>query len=355
MDKNFWQNKRVLITGHTGFKGAWLALRLWQLGAKVSGLALPQDNLEAVYHVTNLKEYLTQEFFGDVADTHFLQSTLKQHEFDVIFHLAAQSLVLEGYQDPLKTYQTNVIGTLNILNVFKMLDVAKVCLIVTSDKCYDNKENGCPFVEDDQLGGKDIYSSSKGCCELLTSAYRHSFFNNGSEKVLATARAGNVIGGGDYAPNRLIPDCIKSLRKNERIVLRHPNAIRPWQHVIDVITGYIILAEKMWQQAMHQIEENYGCPWNFAPSKDEAYSVEEVVQQVIKAYGSGSYITSENNEAPYEASCLRLDATKANSLLKWDTHFSLPEAISLTIDWYKADPKDTLDLTFKQFSYYDTK
>ena len=354
MDKNFWQNKRVLITGHTGFKGTWLALRLWQLGAKVSGLALPQETLEAVYHVTNLKECLTQEFFGDIADTHFLQSTLKQQEFDVIFHLAAQSLVLEGYQDPLKTYQTNIIGTLNILNVFKA-NTAKVCLVVTSDKCYDNEERGVPFVESDPIGGKDIYSSSKGCCELLTSAYRHSFFNNSLDKILATARAGNVIGGGDYAPNRLIPDCIRSLRKNEKIVLRHPSAIRPWQHVLDVITGYIVLAEKMWQQAEHSTQDDFTGAWNFAPNKDEAYSVEWMVQEVIKAYGSGSYLSSEDSNAPYEASCRRLDATKANTLLGWKSRLSIPEAIALTVEWYKANPEDVIDLTLKQFSYYDTK
>ena len=326
-----YKNKKVLITGHTGFKGAWLTLLLHKLGATVYGLSLAAKKDSLYTQIEGDK--LCTSFNCDIRNQAETAKLIQKIQADFIFHLAAQSLVIDGYKDPISTYQTNVMGTLNILEAARNLDRCNI-IIVTTDKVYENPETGAKFKEDDPLGGYDPYSSSKACTEILTASMRRSYFNKKNIKIV-TARAGNVIGGGDYSANRIIPDIVNALKNNEPIVLRSPNSTRPWQHVLDVLNGYLLLGKHL--DLNQNIKYNQ---WNFGPSNEDTLSVLELANTAIDYWGSGK-IEINNSDQVHEATFLGLESKRANTVLKWNPKFDSKEAISKTIDWYKKFYKNT--------------
>jgi CDP-glucose 4,6-dehydratase len=330
-----YQGKKVLLTGHTGFKGSWLSLWLTCLGARVVGYSLgppSQPNLfEAIglAGVTNLEDVR-----GDICDQSHISDVMHNSAPDIIFHLAAQSLVRLSYQESRATIETNVMGTVNLLDAVRRLKSPCTVIVVTSDKCYENRDQLWGYREVDPMGGHDPYSSSKGCCELLTAAYLNSFFQpdqygRAHEVGLASVRAGNVIGGGDWGADRLVPDCIRALSREEEIVLRYPKAIRPWQHVLEPLSGYLLLGAKLLQDG-----PQYSGAWNFGPSDHEAWTVEEVAQEVIRHWGPGGYRV-ESEGQPREAHWLKLDCSKARHYLGWDPRYNVREALKLTVEWYR--------------------
>ena len=279
-----FEKKKILITGHTGFKGSWLTLWLTKLGAKVIGYSLEPPTKPSLFEILNLKEKIVH-IIGDIKDEEKLKNIFKKYKPDIVFHLAAQSLVRFSYKEPKLTYETNVMGTLNVLEAVREAKSVKVVIIVTSDKCYENKEWVYGYRENDPLGGHDPYSSSKACAELVVEAYRNSFFNPKNygkthQVALATVRAGNVIGGGDWQVDRLIPDCVKALSKGKPIKIRNPNAIRPWQHVLEPLSGYLLLVQKMWKEPTKYCEA-----WNFGPYEKDIATVKEIVEKVINLWG----------------------------------------------------------------------
>lgn len=330
---DFFKNKRVLVTGHTGFKGSWLSLWLLKLGANVIGYALdpytPNDN----FIVSGLSEKMV-DIRGDIRDFEKISSVVKQYNPELIFHLAAQPILRLSYKIPRETIETNVMGTVNMLETFRISESAKTLIVVTSDKCYENKEWIYGYREIDTIGGYDPYSASKGAVEVITSAYIKSFFNpkdfNSHKKVVATVRAGNVIGGGDWAKDRIIPDCIMALEENKKLKIRNPEAIRPWQHVLEPLHGYLLLASKMQDEP-----EKYSGAWNFGPDPDSIITVKEVVEKVIKYYGYGSWEKIENNNDLHESKLLNLDTSKARYILGWKPRLDIDEAIKMTVKWYK--------------------
>ena len=323
---NFYKGKKVFITGHSGFKGCWLRLCLEYLGAEVFGYSLPPNTRPNFY---SLLEH-GNDIFGDVLDFEKLLNSMNHFQPDIVFHLAAQPLVRLSYQEPILTYQTNVIGSLNALEAARVVNSIKAFVNVTTDKCYENIEQQYKYKETDRLGGYDIYSSSKACVEILSSSYRSSFLNDNNGYILATARAGNVIGGGDWAIDRLIPDCIKSFNQNKEVELRSPNAIRPWQHVLDPLFGYILLAKRMFEEG-----KKYAESFNFAPNDGNFKTVEEIVQTFLKFYGSGQY-RNVPDYSVHEANILMLDNEKAKNVLGWYPLIGIDEAIEMSANWYKA-------------------
>ena len=331
--KDIYKNKKVLITGHTGFKGSWLSLWLLELGAKVIGYSLEPPTETNLFESINLKNRITH-VFGDIRDEDCLLSVFEKHHPEFVFHLAAQSLVKRSYTEPKLTYETNIMGTINILESIRKTNSVRACVIVTSDKCYDNKEWVYGYRETDPMGGYDPYSSSKGCAELIVAAYRNSFFNpedysKSHRVVLSSARAGNVIGGGDWAEDRLIPDCIRTLSKKQEITIRASRATRPWQYILEPLFGYLLLAALMYEYGA-----KYSDSWNFGPDDEKIITVEELVKLAIRYWGKGSY-KLDNLQHPHEASLLKLDTSKARTLLGWKPIYNINKTIKRTINWYK--------------------
>lgn len=331
--KEIYGNRRVLITGHTGFKGSWLSLWLTELGASVIGYSLEPPTEPNLFDFINLKDKVTH-ITGDVRDEKLLNSVFKKYQPEFIFHLAAQPLVRISYNEPKITYETNVMGTVNILEAVRKTNSVRVCIIITSDKCYENKEWVYGYRETDPMGGYDPYSSSKGCAELVTATYRRSFFNSKDygkvhNVALSSVRAGNVIGGGDWGEDRIIPDCVRALSQKKEIVVRNPRATRPWQYVLEPLSGYLLLGTLMYENGAE-----YSSAWNFGPNDESIITVEELVKLVIKHWDSGSY-TIDTSSHPHEAGFLKIDTSKARALLGWKPIYNIYEAFEKTINWYR--------------------
>jgi len=328
---NIFQNyrgKKVLITGHTGFKGSWLSLWLSELGAEVIGYSLEPPTNPSLFEILNLKERINH-IIGDIRDEEKLKKVFKKYKPEIVFHLAAQPLVRFSYIAPRYTYEVNIMGTVNLLESVREISEVKVVIIVTSDKCYENKEWFYGYREIDPMGGYDPYSSSKGCVELIVSAYKRSFMDN-LGIALSSVRAGNVIGGGDWQEDRLIPDCIRALSKGEIVKIRKPKAIRPWQYVLEPLAGYLLLGVKMLEN-----REKFSGAWNLGPSDTDILTVEEVTKKVIEYWGEGRYEILEKEDDFHEATLLKLDCSKAHFLLNWYPVYDINEALKRTVKWYK--------------------
>ena len=336
---NIYKDKKVLVTGHTGFKGGWLSLWLKELGAEVIGYSLEPPTKPSFFKATGLKNKLIH-VIGDVRDEKYLVSVFEKYQPEFVFHLAAQSLVRFSYKEPRLTYETNVMGTVNILEAIRKSKSVRVTVIITSDKCYENKEWVYGYRENDPVGGHDPYSSSKGCAELVVSAYRRSFLNpvnqNDHKIAIASARAGNVIGGGDWREDRLIPDCVKSLSEDRPIIIRNPEAVRPWQYVLEPLSGYLLLGAKMYKGGAM-----YSGAWNFGPPNSDLITVKEITKKIVSYWGSGKYKIKASHKNPHEAKLLKLDCSKARSILKWYPLYDIDEALLKTIEWYKMFYNET--------------
>lgn len=354
---DIYEGKTVLITGNSGFKGSWLSIWLVELGAKVIGYSLGPPTEPSMFDAAGLKNKYVN-ISGDVRDEKHLLSTFEAHQPDFVFHLAAQPIVRRSYKEPRLTYETNVMGTVNLLEAVRKTECARVAIVITSDKCYENKESTCGYKESDPMGGSDPYSSSKGCAELVVSAYRNSFFSfkSGSGKVaLASVRAGNVIGGGDWAEDRLVPDCVRALSAEREVVIRNPTSIRPWQYVLEPLGGYLLLGTKMYEDC-----ERYVGAWNFGPLEEDAIPVEEIVKRIISYWGSGKYRIESSGSERHEARLLRLDCTKARTLIGWKSTYTIDEALKETVAWYrefykKRVTRDLYDFAVKQIMKYTAK
>lgn len=327
---NIYQNKTVLITGHAGFKGSWLSFWLKQMGAKVVGYSLLPDTEIRLYEVLKLKENLDDTLIADIRNTHILENFFAKHQPDMVFHLAAQPIVRLSYVMPVETYETNVIGTLKVLEAARKTPSVKAFINVTTDKCYENKEKKEGYKENEPMGGYDMYSSSKGCSEILTSSYRRSFLKNGKPFALGSGRAGNVIGGGDWAKDRLIPDCIKAFQNGETVFIRNPLATRPWQHVLEPLAGYLRLGQKLLEDG-----EKYAQGYNFGPEMNKNFKVCEVARMVANIWGNGS-VEVGKGDGLHEATLLQLNIEKAEKELGVKPVYSAKEAIIKTTEWYKA-------------------
>ena len=327
-DKSFWQGKRILLTGHTGFKGAWLALWLTRLGAKVSAIALEPDTSPNLFELLKIKDVVDGHHIIDICDAEKLQAATKSINPEIVFHLAAQSLVRRSYDYPLETFAVNVQGTACLLEALKKSKALKSVVCVTTDKVYKNNETGVPFLEVDTLGGHDPYSASKAACELVIESYRQSYFS-GMGVSLSSARAGNVIGGGDWASDRLIPDIIRAWEGDVELDIRRPSSVRPWQHVLEPLWGYMVLAEKTYG------DMNLVGAYNFGPFSDEALTVEKVVNIASRSLDGLKVKLAEDNSGPHEAGLLTLDINKAASLLGIQPVWGAEDAIVRTVDWYK--------------------
>jgi CDP-glucose 4,6-dehydratase len=344
---SFWCNKKVFITGHTGFKGGWLSLWLNSLGAEVHGYALPPPTNPNLFDTANVKSCLKTNSIADIRDLDSIKEAIGKANPDIVFHLAAQPLVRQSYVNPLETYTTNVIGTVNLLEAIRQTPSVRAIVNVTTDKCYENREWIWPYREDEAMGGYDPYSSSKGCVELVTSAYRRSFFVK-SGVALASARAGNVIGGGDWAEDRLIPDFLRSLGEKNNLIIRSPDAIRPWQHVLEPLSGYILLAERL-----HSDGQTYATAWNFGPREDDAKPVKWIVEKLLSSTPEATWQLDQNPQ-PHEANYLKLDSSKARSMLNWQSRWDLETALSKTVDWHRSwqNGDDMRAVCLKQIQEY---
>lgn len=334
ISSNFWQDKKVFITGNTGFKGSWLTLWLKLLGAEVFGYSLSIPTNPSLFELTQLDSQITS-INGDVRDLPKLLETIKSIKPDIVIHMAAQPLVRESYTNPVETYSINVMGTVHLLESVRQVGGVKAVVNVTSDKCYENKEWVWGYREDEPMGGYDPYSNSKGCSELVTSAYYRSFFCENDyqnhEVALASARAGNVIGGGDWAINRLIPDIIRAWQNQEKVVIRYPQAIRPWQHVLEPLSGYLTLAQFLYEKGT-----SYSGAWNFGPNDSDAKPVGWVVEEMAKRWGNSVSWTQETQTQPHEAHYLKLDCSKAKTYLKWQPRLNIDTALTWVVQWTKA-------------------
>jgi len=348
----FWQDKRVFLTGHTGFKGGWLALWLKALGARVSGYALPPASEPSFFEAARVDRALEHRI-GDIRELSALRAAMRECRPDVVFHLAAQSLVRQSYADPVETYATNVLGTVNLLEAVRQEPSARAVVIVTSDKCYENRERAEPYAEGEPLGGHDPYSSSKGCAEIVTAAYRSSYFDParhaGHGVALASVRAGNVIGGGDWAADRLIPDAARAADAGVAIRIRNPNAIRPWQFVLEPIHGYLMLAERLWSGG-----GAFAQAWNFGPDDADTRPVAEVMDRIVALWGGGLRWEPDRASHPHEATLLRLDSRKARAELGWRPRLGLQQALEWTVQWYQAKQRgaDMAQVTAGQIAAY---
>ena len=326
MWKETYNGKRILITGHTGFKGGWLTLWLQMMGAQICGYALKPNTHPALFDAAQVQDGI-QNVFGDILDREKLNKTFQDFQPEIVFHLAAQPLVRLSYAAPVLTYETNVIGTLNVLEAARTCGSVKAFVNVTTDKCYENKEVARGYREDEPMGGYDMYSSSKGCVEILSSSYRRSFLQDGY--AMATARAGNVIGGGDWAADRLIPDCVRSIEAGQEIEIRNPAATRPWQHVLEPLSGYLLLGHLLYTQG-----KQYAEGFNLGPNPDSVLTVSEVAEMVVKEYGKGSVKVHKRDDL-HEANLLMLDISKAARVLGWTPTYTAQQAIAETVAWYK--------------------
>lgn len=347
---DFWRGRRVFVTGHTGFKGAWLSLWLTMRGAKVSGLALAPDE-SSIFSTAGLAGIMDSSVIGDVRDFTVVEKALAASKAEVVLHLAAQALVRPSFEDPLGTYATNVMGTAHILEAVRRLPSVKAVVIVTSDKCYENREWLWGYREDEPMGGYDPYSSSKGCAELVTAAFRRSYFKDQQHGCrIASGRAGNVIGGGDQGRDRLVPDLIRTLRAGKKTMIRNPGAIRPWQHVLEPVSGYLQLAERLLSDDGHKFADG----WNFGPYPGSERTVEDVANLVCRTWGDAGAWTPDGGVHAHEAQFLTLDSSKARRKLGWRPAWSFEEAVTATVEWYRAelDGADMAKFSMDQITKY---
>ncbi len=354
MNKKFWERKKVLLTGHTGFKGSWLSLWLQNAGALIIGYSLPPPTKPSLFEVAGVADGMLS-IMADIRDAERLKAVVSEQEPEIIIHMAAQSLVRYSYENPVDTYSTNIMGTVNVLEAARQSDSVKVALIITSDKCYENHEWLWGYRENDPMGGHDPYSSSKGCAELIASAYRRSYFSDGNfagrRVAVATARAGNVVGGGDWARDRLVPDIMKAFMENQPVVIRFPHAIRPWQHVLEPLRGYLMLAEKLWYHG-----EDFTGAWNFGPDDDDSRPVSWVAEYLGRQWGDGSYRPLNSTSQRHEAMQLKLDCSKAKMLLGWSPKLDLSTALEWIVEWYRAflQKKNMRRITEAEIFRYET-
>lgn len=350
---NFWRKKKVLLTGHTGFKGSWLSTWLKSLGADLIGYSLNPPTEINLFDIANVRDGIIS-IKGDILDFEHFEKVIKEHKPEIIIHMAAQSLVHRSYSEPRETFATNVIGTVNLFEAIRQAGNVRVVINITSDKCYENKEKEKGYNENDALGGYDPYSASKACAELVTSAFRSSFFNpdylSKHNALVASARAGNVIGGGDWAPNRLIPDIVRAIFNSQTLVIRCPKAVRPWQHVLEPLGGYLLLAQKLWEEG-----PKYAEAWNFGPEDSDIKSVQWILEQFIKLWDEKVNYVINSSEKLYETQFLKLDCTKAKSRLGWTPIWNINKALEKTVDWYRSlkEKKDMSKYTLSQIKEYE--
>ena len=351
VNPEFWKNKSVFLTGHTGFKGGWLALWLSSMGAKVTGYALTPNTSPSLFEALSLDSVLATSHIANICDLDRLQNAVATCKPEIVIHMAAQPLVRYSYANPVETYMTNVMGTVNILESIRKTDSVKATVVVTTDKCYENKEWVWGYRENEPMGGFDPYSNSKGCAELVTSAYRQSYFSDpaGNPNRVASARAGNVIGGGDWSEDRLIPDAIKAFEASQTLMIRNPLATRPWQHVLEPLSGYLILAQSLYQDG-----EKFSSAWNFGPKDKDNRPVQEVITSLCKQWGPDAKWGQDTSSQPHEAGLLKLDCSKASKQLLWEPKWNLENAIEKIIQWHKAYlAKENMQaLTLKQIHQY---
>jgi CDP-glucose 4,6-dehydratase len=329
VNRAFWTGRRVFVTGHTGFKGSWLLLMLRELGAEVHGFSLEPPTSPSMFDLLRLDTLCTHHV-GDIRDLAKIEAAMQAARPEIVLHMAAQSLVRTSYSNPVETYAVNLMGTVNLMDACRRVEELRAAVIVTTDKCYENKGWTWGYRENDRFGGADPYSNSKAACELAVDSYRLSFFNSGSGAGLASARAGNVIGGGDFALDRLVPDAVRAFMAGEPLQIRNPLSIRPWQHVLEPLLGYLMLAERL-----HD-DRSFAQGWNFGPQTDESASVERVADTLIANWGEGASWVQDPAEHPHEAATLKLDSTKARVELGWRPRLTLEEALRLTTEWYRA-------------------
>jgi CDP-glucose 4,6-dehydratase len=341
---SFYKGKRVLVTGDTGFKGSWLSLWLKELGAEVTGYALPPERDNDHFYLLGLDK-LIHHIDGDIRDLPKLKRIMDEFQPDFLFHLAAQALVRLSYDDPKLTFDTNISGSVNILEAVRLSSSLRSVIYVTSDKCYRNKEWIWGYRENDELGGRDPYSASKAAAEVVFSSYVDSFFSKQTALGIASVRAGNVIGGGDWAADRIVPDSIKFLQLKEPIVLRNPSATRPWQHVLEPLYGYLMLAVKL-----YNTPENFSGSWNFGPGGESIRTVQELSEKIICQWGEGEVRCNKQSNAPHEATLLHLNCDKAHHLLGWNSRWDFDRTVTETVKWYKevVEGKPALGVTKKQ-------
>lgn len=353
VDPIFWNGKRVFVTGHTGFKGGWLSLWLSSMGAKITGFSLAPNTAQSLFDVANIEKLLEQSCIADIRDLEKLRVAMATARPDIVIHMAAQPLVLYSYANPVETYATNVMGTAHVLESIRNTPSVRATVVVTTDKCYENREWVWGYRENEPIGGYDPYSSSKGCAELVASAYRQSYFSNDSYSkhghALATARAGNVIGGGDWSEDRLIPDALKAFEAGKSLAIRNPLATRPWQHVLEPLSGYLVLAQALYQEGI-----KFASAWNFGPHDDDTRSVKEVINLLIDQLSTDAKWEQDKSEQPHEAHSLKLDCSKANQFLDWRPRWSLETAIKFVAEWQKAflAKEDMQIVSLKQINAY---
>lgn len=355
IDTDFWKHKKVFITGHTGFKGSWLCLWLHRLGADVAGYALDPPTDPSLFELCRIREFV-QSTIADVRDGEALKKALRAAQPEIVIHMAAQPLVRDSYKMPMETYAINVMGTVNLFEAVRATRSVRAVVNVTTDKCYENKEWVWGYRENEPLGGYDPYSNSKACSELVTSSYRSSYFNPKDHSAhgvgVASARAGNVIGGGDWATDRLIPDCIRAILKKEKVIIRNPRAIRPWQHVLEPLAGYLLLAQKLYEDG-----PRYSEAWNFGPDDSDAKPVEWLVKELCAKWGNNASYTLDTGEHPHEAHYLKLDCSKAKTTLGWRPKWNLVKAIDSIVEWTKAyaGKRNVADVCMKQIAAYSNE
>jgi CDP-glucose 4,6-dehydratase len=353
VDPAFWRVRRVFLTGHTGFKGSWMSLWLQSLGAQVTGYALPPPTNPSLFEAAKVAQGMAGSVLADIRDAEALTRALREADPEVVIHMAAQPLVRLSYQQPVETYATNVMGTVHLLDAVRASRGVRAVVNITTDKCYENREWVWGYRETDPMGGHDPYSSSKGCAELVASAYRSSFFNpaqHASHGVgLASVRAGNVIGGGDWAADRLIPDILAAFAQGRPVNIRNPHAVRPWQHVLEPLRGYLMLAQRLVQEG-----PAYAEGWNFGPADEDARPVGWIVQQMARLWGDGAHWQIDAGDHPHEAHYLKLDISKARSRLHWNPALLLAQALDLIIDWTRAHlaGADMRQITLEQIAAY---
>ncbi|WP_281298241.1 CDP-glucose 4,6-dehydratase [Flavobacterium limnophilum] len=329
VNPSFWKDKKVFLTGHTGFKGSWLSLWLQSMGAVVKGYSLAPPTNPSLFLVADVAKNMESQL-GDIRDLEPLKKSMLDFNPDILIHMAAQPLVRLSYVEPVDTYTTNVIGTVNVLEAARSCPNLKAIVSVTTDKCYENKEWAWGYRENEPMGGHDPYSSSKGCAELVSSAYKNSFFNTKDTAALATARAGNVIGGGDWADDRLIPDILKAFENSKSVIVRNPLSTRPWQHVLEPLSGYLVLAEHLYNYG-----QEYAEAWNFGPKEEDCKPVNWILDQMVSTWGEGAGWELDPNNHPHEAGFLKLDCSKAATRLHWHPKWNLQHTLSLIVNWHQ--------------------